>query len=65
MKVLFLRRGFGITQDEVAKELDISRVTLRKKENGEKDFTKTEMVKLTEIFKKHNPNLSLEEIFFN
>lgn len=65
MKALFLRRGFGLTQEYVAKELEVSRKTLRKKEAGEKDWTKTEMLKLTEIFKKYNPNLTLEEIFFN
>lgn len=64
MQVLFLRRGFGLSQEEVAKELDMSRVTLRRKENGETDFTKTEMVKLTEMFKKHNSKLTVEDIFF-
>ncbi len=65
MKALFLRRGFGLSQENIAKELNISRVTYRKKENGEKDFTRTEMIKLTEIFKEHNPKITLEEIFFN
>lgn len=63
--VLFLRRGFGLTQDYLAKELGISRPTLSKKEKGELDFTKSEMEILSEIFKKFNKKYTIEEIFFN
>ena len=63
--VLFLRRGFGLTQDYLAKELGISRPTLSKKAKGELDFTKSEMEILSEIFKKFNKKYTIEEIFFN
>lgn len=63
--VLFLRRGFGLTQDYVAKELGISRPTLSKKENNQLDWTKSEMEKLSNIFKKFNKKYTIEEIFFS
>lgn len=62
---LFLRRGFGLTQDYVAKELGISRPTLSKKENNQLDWTKSEMEKLSNIFKKFNKKYTIEEIFFS
>ena len=63
--VLFLRRGFGLTQDYVAKELGISRPTLSKKENNQLDWTKSEMEILSNIFKKFNKKYTIEEIFFS
>lgn len=63
-KVLFLRRGFGFTQEKVSKELNISRKLLSLKEKGKKEWTKSEMIKLTEMFKKFDSTLKLEEIFF-
>ncbi|WP_300902300.1 helix-turn-helix transcriptional regulator [uncultured Clostridium sp.] len=63
-KALFFRRGFGISQDYLAKKLGISRPTLTKKEKGELDFTKTEMEIYTEILKKYKNDLTLKEIFF-
>lgn len=64
-KVLFLRRGFGFTQEYVSEKLKISRKLLRDKEKGKKDFTKTEMVIIQDIFKEHKPNITIDEIFFN
>lgn len=64
-KVLFLRRGYGLSQDYVANELGISRPTLNKKEKGELDWTKTEMEKLSNIFTKYNPKYTVNNIFFN
>lgn len=63
-KVLFLRRGFGFTQDEIAKELKISRKLLRLKEKDEKEWTRIEMIKLTELFKEKDPTLTIDKIFF-
>lgn len=64
-KVLFLRRGYAIPQELVADKLGISRKTLRKKEIGEGDFTKKEMIAYTEILKNYDPELTIEEIFFD
>lgn len=63
-KVLFLRRGYGLSQDYVANELGISRPTLNKKEKGELDFTKTEMEIYTDILKEYKTDLTIKEIFF-
>lgn len=63
--VLFLRRGFGLTQDYLAKELGISRPTFSKKEKGQLDWTKTEMEKLTVIFQKYNKRYTMSEIFLS
>lgn len=62
--VLFLRRGFGLTQDYLAKELGISRPTLSKKENNQLDWTKSEMEIISNIFKRFNKKYTIEEIFF-
>lgn len=64
MKVKFLRRGFGITQIKIANILGISVPTYKKKEEDELDFTKTEMIKITELFKTYDENLSIDSIFF-
>lgn len=63
-KALFFRRGFGISQDFVSKELSISRTTLTKKEKGELDFTKGEMEIYTDILKKYKSDINIKEIFF-
>lgn len=64
-KVLFLRRGFGISQEYLANELGISRKTLSKKETGDLDFTKNEMIIITKEFKEKMSSITLEQIFFN
>lgn len=64
MKVKFLRRGFGLTQEKVATLLGISIPTFKKKEDEELDFTKTEMIKITELFKQYDSHLTINTIFF-
>lgn len=64
-KVLFLRRGYAISQEYIARKLGISRKTLSKKENGQGDFTKSEMIIYTDILKEYDPKLTVEKIFFN
>lgn len=64
-KVLFLRRGYAIPQELIADKLGISRKTLRKKEKGEIDFTKGEMIIYTNILKSYDPELTIEKIFFS
>lgn len=64
-KVLFLRRGYAIPQEYVADKLGISRKTLRKKENGDSNFTKIEMITYTNILKQYDPQLTIEKIFFD
>lgn len=64
-KVLFLRRGLGISQSLFANRLGISRATLSKKELGEIDFTQSEMNVATEIFKQLIPDITRDKIFFD
>ena len=64
-KVLFLRRGLGIQQEYLANKLGISRSTLKKKESGKSDFTKSEMLLITEEFKTKMPTLTIDQIFFD
>ena len=63
-KVLFFRRGFGISQSALAEKLEISRPTLNKKEKGEIDWTISEMMKIEKIFKKFDCSVTKEKIFF-
>ena len=63
-KVMFLRRGYGLTQDYVSKKLGISRPTLSRKEKGKIDWTKGEMETLTKLFKEYDPDCTVEKIFF-
>ena len=64
-KVLFLRRGYGISQEEIAKKLKTSRKSVREKENGKKDWNKTEMIELTNVLTlriKELGNMNLKNI---
>lgn len=64
-KVQFLRRGFGLTAEYVSNKLGISRPTLAKKESGSIDFTRKEMITITEMMQEYDPNITVEKIFFN
>ena len=64
MDTAFLRRGFNLSQKYVSKQLGISIPTLKKKEDGTLDYTKTEMLKLTELYKQHDSSLTVDKIFF-
>lgn len=64
-KVAFLRRGYNITQETISNTLNISRVTFRKKERGDVDWTKNEMEKLTALFREYDSSLNMEKIFFD
>jgi ribosome-binding protein aMBF1 (putative translation factor) len=48
----------GITKQHIAKKLDIKYETLRRKLNGQSDFTVNELVTLTEIL-----NINIMEVF--
>lgn len=60
----FLRRGFGYSQEYIAKELGICRQTLTKKEKGKLEYNKKEMVILQKIYSQHQPGITIEDIFF-
>lgn len=64
-KVKSIRVGAGITQDQIAKVLGISKTTYNAKENGASDWKLTEMNAFTDaINKATGQNCSVKDIFF-
>lgn len=55
----------GLTQKEMAKELDMSYMGYRNKELGKSEFKRDEMSKFTEIVKRAIPEITAQEIFFD
>ena len=53
------RVGYGLTQNDIAKELGMARATYCTKEQGKMDFTQTEINKILKLL-----NMKYEEIFF-
>ncbi len=53
------RVGYGLSQNDIAKELGIARATYCVKEQGKKEFTQTEISKILKLL-----NMKYEEIFF-
>lgn len=51
-KLLMLRKENKITQDEMAKLLNISSVSYRAKESGKREFTEREIEKILHTFDK-------------
>ena len=64
-KVKGYRVMAGITQEEMAKELNISIVSYRLKESGEREFTRSEMVAFVNKIKTFDSNATLDLIFLN
>jgi putative transcriptional regulator len=50
-KLIELRREKGLTQDDMAKLLNLSRVGYSLKETGKNDFKHSEMNKISKFFK--------------
>lgn len=59
------RSMFGINQSVLANLLGIGLNTYSFKENDKTEFTKSEMIKLTKYFKELDPNLTMDELFYN
>ena len=64
-KEKFLRQGFKLTKSEISKSLGISIPTLTKKESGESEWTRSEMIKLTKIYKQYDKSLTINKILFD
>ncbi len=62
-KVKGYRTMAGFTQEEMAKALNISMVSYRLKETGEREFTESEMRAFVEKVKTTNPSVTLDSIF--
>lgn len=50
MTVKAMRVNAGLTQFDVARELNITPLTYRRKENGEAEFKFSELIKLCKLF---------------
>ena len=62
------REAYGISADEMAKALGISRPTYMSRENGTSEFTREEMNKFVETIKSKLTEtlpVNIESIFFN
>lgn len=51
-KLLILRKEKGVTQQTLAKLLNITKETYRKKEKGQQDFKSSEMFTIANFFNK-------------
>lgn len=65
MEITRYRRFYGLTQQEMAKKLNISSQAYWNKENGRTPFNDKEKVFLKEMIEADFPNITYEELFFN
>lgn len=63
-KLIAYRKMLNITQKQLADEINISSTSFCHKENGKKNFTQSEMIKITSYFKESIPTITMDEIFF-
>ncbi len=61
--IIFYRRGFGLSQEYMAKRLGIERTTYGKKESGKLNFTADEKDKVVEVIQEYDPKLTHKDIF--
>ena len=57
------RVAYGITQEQMAKQLGVATRTYQRKENGEADFTIKEFRKIYKVFTKYNSKISAGTFF--
>lgn len=55
---------YGITQKEIASVIGVTPTTYSYKENGKTYFNQREMITITNELKKHNPVITMDDIFF-
>lgn len=63
--VKIYRTALGFTQNQMASYLDIARQTYVKKELGHSPFNDYEKVKLKDLFKKIDNDVTIDKIFFS
>ena len=65
-KVLGYRKMLGKTQEQMAKEFNISEQSYRNREKGKISFKKNEMIKFkTLLIEKGLKDITLDDIFFS
>lgn len=58
------RKLLNLTQSEMAEIIGKGLTTYNHKEQGKKDFTRSEMIEIVEFLKTKIPEITAEEIFF-
>lgn len=58
------RKAIGFTQKTMAEKFGISTQAYYRKEKGHTPFNDSEKIVLREMFREINPNITLEELFF-
>lgn len=63
-KIAGYRKMLGLTQEELANKIGISRSSFQSKENGKFPFKQTEMKKIVTVFQQADLNVTLDSLFF-
>ncbi|MBF6625734.1 helix-turn-helix domain-containing protein [Aerococcaceae bacterium zg-BR9] len=63
-KIRGYRNMLKMTQDDMAKEMGITKQAYYLKENGKREFKDAEKIKFKELLLPTFPNITLEDIFF-
>ena len=63
-KIAGYRKMLGMTQQDMAKRMQISRQTYSLKENGKISFSDDEKIILKELLIQIFPNITIDEYFF-
>lgn len=63
-KILSYRKSLGITQKQMSELLGISCDAYGKKERGEQEFKESEMITITDFFRKKYNQITMDDIFY-
>ena len=63
-KIAGYRKMLGLTQEDLAKRIGITRQTYSLKENGKVKFSDVEKIMIKNMLIKVFPNITIDEIFF-
>lgn len=64
-QLIAYRKTLNMSQTDIARAIGICLTSYNLKETGKKDFTQSEMIAILNVIKKHNPNITVDEIFFS
>jgi len=59
------RGKYGITQEQLAEQLGIRANAYAQKENGQREWKLGEIKVIVDFFKRFEPRVTVEQIFFN
>lgn len=64
-QLIAYRKVLNMSQTDMANAIGIGITSYNLKENNKVDFTQSEMLAIFKIIKKHNSNITIEELFFS